>query len=630
MNQYLKLLTNQLGKLPRRVLQDSMRISSKNSGSELEHVFEQISNVLENNESYLVTKVDKFSQETARLLVKLLESHFVFINYIVLTLIATLLVMYGTFASIDSIPYTALPPTKLHPLFDPSDFDLEQDCEIVYADTEDKKTDLLHLDEKQAILLPLRSGAILLVLYFIVTKLELQWKLYLLKFLNFIMILMSVPASFFVYNYVANTITRHISHWISCNPLKICSRVRITISDDNEEITRSGCFVQNFSYRDVLTNELGFKDTVDKLNKEDSHLKRLYSREFTKPKEVKSNRQMANIYANGTTAISLILSIMLSACYFFCPNDWLVRNVVSINFALWTISQLKLKNLKSGALILFALFLYDIYFVFGTNVMVTVATNLDLPIKLSLPTNFNVAQGKFEFSMLGLGDIVLPGSFISLCYKYDIWKWHYENNDIEFHLLNWSYVGRYFITSMISYLLALGTCMFALAKYKVAQPALLYIVPFLLISTIFTAWIQGDLAQFWTFQYDVIELGENKLSTEHDDSDSNTDAKEYPVTYSDFFQSDCIENDDDDEEENYTYNDALIDYESDDDLDYDSEVNEDDFEIAVPEYKPTDILRLLDDAAHSPEGEDADFVLDDDGPDLDSETDTVILDADEL
>mgnify|MGYP001951280421 CR=1 FL=1 len=45
--------------------------------------------------------------------------------------------------------------------------------------------------------------------------------------------------------------------------------------------------------------------------------------------------------------------------------------------------------------------------------MVEVAKSIDLPVKLLLPIN-----GKF--SMLGLGDIVIPGILLSWLLKYEI------------------------------------------------------------------------------------------------------------------------------------------------------------------------------------------------------------------
>ncbi|XP_024639567.1 signal peptide peptidase 1 [Medicago truncatula] len=50
------------------------------------------------------------------------------------------------------------------------------------------------------------------------------------------------------------------------------------------------------------------------------------------------------------------------------------------------------------------LFVYDIFWVFFTHVMVTVAKSFEAPIKLLFPT----ADSARLFSMLGLGDIVIP------------------------------------------------------------------------------------------------------------------------------------------------------------------------------------------------------------------------------
>jgi minor histocompatibility antigen H13 len=67
---------------------------------------------------------------------------------------------------------------------------------------------------------------------------------------------------------------------------------------------------------------------------------------------------------------------------------------------------------------LWGLFFYDIFWVYGTDVMVTVAKSLDAPIKLMFP--YNWSEEPPLFSMLGLGDIVIPGVFVSLCLKFDL------------------------------------------------------------------------------------------------------------------------------------------------------------------------------------------------------------------
>jgi len=61
--------------------------------------------------------------------------------------------------------------------------------------------------------------------------------------------------------------------------------------------------------------------------------------------------------------------------------------------------------------------LYDIFWVFGTDVMVTVAKSFDAPVKLLFPKDIFAEQ--YQFSMLGLGDIVLPGFLIAFLLRFD-------------------------------------------------------------------------------------------------------------------------------------------------------------------------------------------------------------------
>ena len=46
---------------------------------------------------------------------------------------------------------------------------------------------------------------------------------------------------------------------------------------------------------------------------------------------------------------------------------------------------MNLPSFKVGAILLWGLFFYDIFWVYGTDVMITVAKNFDAPIKLLFP-----------------------------------------------------------------------------------------------------------------------------------------------------------------------------------------------------------------------------------------------------
>ena len=70
----------------------------------------------------------------------------------------------------------------------------------------------------------------------------------------------------------------------------------------------------------------------------------------------------------------------------------------------------------NAIILLSGLFFYDIFWVFGTDVMVTVAKSFDAPIKLLFPNTIP----SLPPSMLGLGDIVIPGFFIALMLRFDL------------------------------------------------------------------------------------------------------------------------------------------------------------------------------------------------------------------
>ena len=76
---------------------------------------------------------------------------------------------------------------------------------------------------------------------------------------------------------------------------------------------------------------------------------------------------------------------------------------------------MKISNYKIISVLLWLLFAYDIFMVFKSDMMITVAKNLNVPIKLILPF-------KDKPSIIGLGDIVLPGVLVAWALKFDIDK----------------------------------------------------------------------------------------------------------------------------------------------------------------------------------------------------------------
>ena len=126
-------------------------------------------------------------------------------------------------------------------------------------------------------------------------------------------------------------------------------------------------------------------------------------------------QKQLQIKIRNTDVIGYTLGIFVTSIYFF-TNHWIFNNILGIGFTIAAISMLKVQKFSEIYLLLWLLFFYDIFWVYGTDVMVTIAKRLDVPIKLKFP----MGSENNKFSILGLGDIILPGVLGALCIKFDV------------------------------------------------------------------------------------------------------------------------------------------------------------------------------------------------------------------
>jgi len=172
-------------------------------------------------------------------------------------------------------------------------------------------------------------------------------------------------------------------------------------------------------------------------------------------------------------------------CYYFMTKNWITNNIFGECFSIVSIELISLQSFQVGCVLLIGLFFYDIFWVFGTDVMVTVAKSFEAPIKVIWPKNDT------GFALLGLGDIVIPGIFISMMLRFD--RYLAKKRNIK------NYSNTYFNISLISYIMALIVTVYVLHTFSHGQPALLYIVPFLLFSMIFLSIIKGDFKELYNY-----------------------------------------------------------------------------------------------------------------------------------
>jgi minor histocompatibility antigen H13 len=207
-----------------------------------------------------------------------------------------------------------------------------------------------------------------------------------------------------------------------------------------------------------------------------------------------------------------VLSFIASAVFttiYVLKKKWWMNNIFGISFCLMGIQQFSLGTYKIGAVMLIGLFFYDIFWVFGTNVMVSVAKNLDGPIKILFPRSLipDPVTHKIELSLLGLGDIIVPGFFLALLLRFDAHKAKVSYFPVNIHD---SFPKPYFHSALIGYILGMGLTMFIMIYFGAAQPALLYLVPAVLGSSFMTALIRGEVQDLLAYSEEAEEENKDK------------------------------------------------------------------------------------------------------------------------
>lgn len=83
---------------------------------------------------------------------------------------------------------------------------------------------------------------------------------------------------------------------------------------------------------------------------------------------------------NAADVCCFFVAAAIGAGY-LSTKHWILNNVFGMAFAINGVSLLQLGSFAIGATLLSGLFFYDVFWVFGTDVMVTVAKSFDAPIK---------------------------------------------------------------------------------------------------------------------------------------------------------------------------------------------------------------------------------------------------------
>lgn len=216
---------------------------------------------------------------------------------------------------------------------------------------------------------------------------------------------------------------------------------------------------------------------------------------------------------------------------------WVTQDILGACMCVMFLQVIKLNSLRVASILLMVAFFYDIFFVFvspiffGKSVMITVATSGGppeadpewcekypygkecqggdpLPMLLTFPRIMDYQGGS---SMLGLGDIVLPGLLLGFAARYDAAKrlvgisaGGNGNTSNSYSCPERKYCGGcglcsggYFPPMVVAYAVGLLMANVAIYVMRMGQPALLYLVPACLGTLCFMGWRRGELKDMW-------------------------------------------------------------------------------------------------------------------------------------
>ncbi|WVW80286.1 hypothetical protein I302_102264 [Kwoniella bestiolae CBS 10118] len=223
-------------------------------------------------------------------------------------------------------------------------------------------------------------------------------------------------------------------------------------------------------------------------------------------------RQVFHLPTTLPSMILIPISIALPLLYIPLGRPYILSNVLALSLSTATLALLKLDSFLAAFVLLGVLLIYDIFWVFATPVMVTVAKNIDAPIKILSPKTSPLGHPK-EFAMLGLGDIVIPGLVIALCLRFDLHRYARSHPDLEVTTRS-RFSKPYFWTGMVSYVLGLGTTMVVMHTFRAAQPALLYLSPACTLGPVLLAVARGELKDLWAWSDTPTEEDDKKVLDE--------------------------------------------------------------------------------------------------------------------
>jgi len=221
--------------------------------------------------------------------------------------------------------------------------------------------------------------------------------------------------------------------------------------------------------------------------------------------------------------LAFAVSLSVTVTWFVWRHSswsWVLLDALALAMATLFLVTVRVPSLRVATALLCSFFVYDVFMVFvtpllsgGRSVMVDVATagkGSERPVNEQcvrqvterMPMLFQVPRSDWlgGYSMLGLGDVVLPGMLVTFALRVDYAESAVGQRSVL--RMYWTaIVAAYAAGLALTFAANINQWTFNGVK---GQPALMYLVPFTLGTFLLQSWWRGGLARAWTG--DVLEI----------------------------------------------------------------------------------------------------------------------------
>uniref|UniRef100_A0A3B3Q4Y4 Signal peptide peptidase like 2A n=1 Tax=Paramormyrops kingsleyae TaxID=1676925 RepID=A0A3B3Q4Y4_9TELE len=213
---------------------------------------------------------------------------------------------------------------------------------------------------------------------------------------------------------------------------------------------------------------------------------------------------------SGRSLLLAALCITVAVLWGVYRNEdrwiWILQDLLGIAFCLNFMKTINVSNFKICVILLSLLLIYDVFFVFITPFLTKVSGHIvstltlsggkmvtvpaeptapfeKIPVVMRVPRFLAPNLCMMQFSILGYGDIIVPGLLVAYCHRFDVWT---------------SSPKRiYFMSCTIAYFLGMVVTFVVMILSQMGQSALLCLVPFMLLTSGAVAWRRGEMKRFW-------------------------------------------------------------------------------------------------------------------------------------